>query len=509
MAEVPLGTGIHYFADPTKGKPVYFGSVYVGAADLNPKILANRVSVILLQENGTKVTLAPSAQPFVTGAGGQILYQGSVSVIKVTDTVSVRVDNQAGYQVNYNPRYNETDSLTASLNEGAKPTNGSFEIELGTGVAANWLINATNGSVVVDSTESAHGLKSLKFTGIDPSGGGTATSDLFNIAENEDIDVRFIYRSTAANTLNEVKVQYFNSAGAPVSIDTIYSNSTTNPIIYTSYIVRSTVPATAVQANILLIGVSSSGATTTASTYFDGLSFDYISQNAVVRTQGTLNAVSRIVVKDNSTGNKPSIDVEGENVGLDVEGVELYNNDITAEDITATNSITSLNDITSTAGDITAGGSVIADAITANTVNSDVDLQRNGTGDITIDSVPIYGMVILDTPETLLIAAAPTAVWTAHDSATLGTAGAKKAILRITVLSAVGVASAYLRKTGTALSANDSTLSVISTNQDTGNTVTSKGSSDTIVNLDANSDFDWQMPATTGSISIYLIGYYT
>lgn len=362
MAEVPLGTGIHYFADPTKGKPVYFGSVYVGVADENPKILANRVSVILLQEDGTKVTLAPSAQPFVTGAGGQILYQGSVSVIKVTDAVSVRVDNQAGYQVNYNPRYNETDSITATLNEGTKPVNGSFEIENGEGIAANWLTSVVTGSITADSTESSHGLKSLKFSGIDATGSGTATSDKFNVQEGSENDLRFSYRSTSATTLNEVSVRYFDSVGAPVSVDTVHSDGATNPVTYTSYLYRSIAPATAVQADIFIDGVKSTGTTTTASTYFDGVFLDYNVENAVVETVGVVNGVNNVTAIDATTGNKPQINQTGpDDVGIDIEGVEHLNGTATAPN-GFTGDLT--GDVTGNVGDnlsgeITAAGNVI------------------------------------------------------------------------------------------------------------------------------------------------------
>ncbi len=297
MAEKELGTGIHYFADPNKGKPVFFGSVYVGAADLDPFILANRVDVVLLQEGGTRIIIAPAQQPLITGAGGQIVYNNSPAVIIVTDTASVSVYNQAGIRVNYNPRYNDTSTTTAIISSGQKPINGSFEVESAPGIPANWLTSVISGSITVDTTESSHGLKSLNFAGIDSTGAGTATSDKFDVLSSSSIDVRFSYRSTAVNTLNSVSVQYYDINNAPVSTDIIYTEGAANPATYTSYLLRSVVPATAVLADILLDGVNSAGTTTSANTYFDNILIDHITENTVVSTDFIASNVNTVKIK--------------------------------------------------------------------------------------------------------------------------------------------------------------------------------------------------------------------
>ncbi len=330
MAEEILSTGIAYFADPSKGRPVFNGSVYVGQPGLDPKVFANRVDVILVQQNGLKITLSPSSQPFLTGAGGQILYNGSAAVIKVIDEVSVRVDNNNGQQVNYNPRFNETTAateLTQSLFSGIL-SNGSFEFEESTGVPVNWNMSVASGSIISTDSESNHGIRSLRFLGVDTSGAGTATSDKFNVTENGSIDVRFSYRSISATTHNEVRVNYYNGFGASISVDTLLTNSTTNPLSYTSFILRSNVPTGATRAELVFDGVKSTG-DSVSTTYFDGASVDYVIDNAVVRNTSVDSAVNSIIVSNAITGANPTIDVIGEDVGLDIEGVTLENGAIT------------------------------------------------------------------------------------------------------------------------------------------------------------------------------------
>ncbi len=46
-----------YIPDPTSGRPVSSAKLYFGQPDLDPRILANQVDVIALQEDGTQITL--------------------------------------------------------------------------------------------------------------------------------------------------------------------------------------------------------------------------------------------------------------------------------------------------------------------------------------------------------------------------------------------------------------------------------------------------------------------
>jgi len=101
--EQAIGLGSEYFNDPNIGRPVFNGSVYIGKVDLDPKNIADRITVTVIEEDGTRVTILPAAQPLLTGTGGTIIYNGKpVSVVTDLD-YSIRVDDSQGAQVYYFP----------------------------------------------------------------------------------------------------------------------------------------------------------------------------------------------------------------------------------------------------------------------------------------------------------------------------------------------------------------------------------------------------------------------
>ena len=288
MAETALQIPTTYIPDPASGRPVSSGSVYIGAADTDPETLANRISVVIIQENGARVTIAPSAQPLTTLAGGVIEYQGSPVKVLVDGVHSLKILDSNQGQKYYVPRNNET--ATTQANEGVAPVNGSFEFDTQTtGQPDNWaVVPGTNGTIAND-TDSAHGLKSLKFTGTDATGGGTATSDKFDVLAGGNVGVRYNYKSTAADTLNKIDINWYNSADALISTSSILNEGAANPTTYTSAVNSVTAPATAVRAELVLTGVDGAGTTVIGSTYFDGI--DVQSGSAAVSFDGaeTLN----------------------------------------------------------------------------------------------------------------------------------------------------------------------------------------------------------------------------
>ena len=110
MALNPVELGFEYFPDPTKGSPVYFGSIYVGEPDLDPQIPANQKTIQYRQEDGT---LVPATQPVATSAGGVPLYNGSPVQIIVDGAYSIKVLNSSGSQVYYraDSSDNESDAI--------------------------------------------------------------------------------------------------------------------------------------------------------------------------------------------------------------------------------------------------------------------------------------------------------------------------------------------------------------------------------------------------------------
>ena len=92
---------IEYFPDPTKGRPVFNGSIYVGQPNLDPEIEANRIDVTLRQQDGVEVVIQPASQPLLTGAGGVVIYDGSPVTMLADGNYSLKVLDKQGGQVYY------------------------------------------------------------------------------------------------------------------------------------------------------------------------------------------------------------------------------------------------------------------------------------------------------------------------------------------------------------------------------------------------------------------------
>lgn len=99
----------HYYPDPTKGRPVFFGSIYIGRPDTDPQITSNQLPVKAYQEDGGSVTIS---QPIQTGAGGVPMLNGSPVQLQTEGEYSIKVLNNLGAQVYY----------AASLIGGIRPS---------------------------------------------------------------------------------------------------------------------------------------------------------------------------------------------------------------------------------------------------------------------------------------------------------------------------------------------------------------------------------------------------
>ncbi len=90
----------NYYPDPTRGRPVFNGSIYVGSPDTDPQIISNQLVVTAIQEDGTSV---PIVQPIRTGAGGVPMLNGSPIQLQVSGEYSIKVLDNLGAQVYYAP----------------------------------------------------------------------------------------------------------------------------------------------------------------------------------------------------------------------------------------------------------------------------------------------------------------------------------------------------------------------------------------------------------------------
>lgn len=98
-----------YYPDPTRGRPVFNGFIYVGQPDTDPQVISNQLQVVAIQEDGISV---PIAQPIRTSAGGVPELNGSPIQLQVSGAYSIKVLDKFGAQVYY----------AASLVSGVTPT---------------------------------------------------------------------------------------------------------------------------------------------------------------------------------------------------------------------------------------------------------------------------------------------------------------------------------------------------------------------------------------------------
>lgn len=88
--------GIAYIPNPNAGRPVFFGSIFVGEPGTDPEIEINQKQITLREENGNEVQVS---QPVLTGAGGVPLFNGSPVQVLVEGNYSLRVLNKEGSQI--------------------------------------------------------------------------------------------------------------------------------------------------------------------------------------------------------------------------------------------------------------------------------------------------------------------------------------------------------------------------------------------------------------------------
>jgi hypothetical protein len=458
--------------------------------------------------------------------------------------------------------------------------NGSAELDTDTDTLPDdWtLALETSGTITVSTTQVAHGKQSFKFTG-SGNGAGTATSEKFDVLEAELIDVQFTYRTDAATSTNSVKIKWYTKADAIVSTTTVYSGTTGQPAAFTTYNRSVAAPATATRGELILGGIENGGTVETGTTYFDNViavqanqySADSLGNpivydgagNEIIRTTAVANAVNEVNITNSATGNPvPIVPTGGDtNIGVEItaKGVETVNinNALKAtnvasdvNEITVTSATTGNRPTISTSGEAdigldfendqgeemlelvatpTAVNNIrITNAITGSAAiidcsetDGDVELTRNGTGDITVDSTPVYGMVVLDEHTNILNSSnTDVSTWTAVSAG--AAAVALKAIIRITATVASttgGIGNRqqcviYVRSPASTSSPDATTRMAwadhITTdaaseiNVDT-NTFT--------VNLDSSGELEYQIEQTqTGTESttarIDLVGYY-
>jgi len=173
-------------------------------------------------------------------------------------------------------------------------------------------------------------------------------------------------------------------------------------------------------------------------------------------------------------------------------------------------------------GDVVATD-ITTDTLTATTTNGDLAISRNGTGEITIDTIPIYGLVILDETTSLVSTTSTVGSWT--NVSTSAPAGAKMAIIRCIALltdtlgsgSGNSQAILYVKSNASTSGADATTTASIAEHGTDGiTTPTSElmaDYNDIHVNLNSSGQFQYQTSVNvksgmTGTLQIRLVGYY-
>jgi hypothetical protein len=225
---------------------------------------------------------------------------------------------------------------------------------------------------------------------------------------------------------------------------------------------------------------------------------------------GTITATLTGNVTGNLTGNVTG-NVTGDLTGLASTATKLVDTNA-ADALTVVTTASAANNVR-----VTNAATGNAASVSVTETNSDLDLTRNGTGEITVDATPIYGMVILDTPVSLATDTSTTATGntpvdlSAHGSIT-GTA--VKAILNVYVdqLSggSTGASEIVVGEGGETLTtfvhrAVYANAPTITSNDSNSNQIT--------VNLASGEIFDYAIlqtgtAPTSRTVRIYLAGYY-
>ena len=89
---------ILYIPDPTKGRPLFNGQIFVGEPDTDPQVVINQKQLNVIEEDGN---IVPVTQPFLLSAGGVPVYNGNPVRLDVDGNYSIKILNKLGTQVYY------------------------------------------------------------------------------------------------------------------------------------------------------------------------------------------------------------------------------------------------------------------------------------------------------------------------------------------------------------------------------------------------------------------------
>lgn len=89
-----------YAPNPSRGRPISLGTIYIGEPDTDPTVVGNQKTIYVLEEDSS---ITQVAQPLTMGAGGVPLYNGDPVTIMTNGDYSLAILNSSGSQVYYVP----------------------------------------------------------------------------------------------------------------------------------------------------------------------------------------------------------------------------------------------------------------------------------------------------------------------------------------------------------------------------------------------------------------------
>jgi len=274
----------------SKGQPLAGGSVFLylpGTTTFIPSFMSSNITA----QNPYPVPLSSSgrAEIWVTRDCDMVITDRNGNVVVTQDNAN---PGAVGQDVS-----------------GLIP-NGSFEIDTnGDGLPDGWdIIDYTNSTNLLDSTTQTDGVYSWRFTAADANGGGNiTTSDFFPVNGVNNLTVTWDMISSITGLNNIVRVSWYDATLAFISSDNLY-NTTTPPLVWTTFQVSQAPPPTARFAKLNLFGVEVG--TGPGSTWFDRVSAAYpalgsgifdnitIQNNEIIST----NTNGEITIEPNGTG---------------------------------------------------------------------------------------------------------------------------------------------------------------------------------------------------------------
>ena len=216
----------------------------------------------------TKTT--ENANPVITDSTGAVdiwFEEAAKFDVKTSDDVQV-----SGYPVdNVQPQLASTITGNHNLLQ-----NGDFEVDSNSdGVPDNWTVTEeTNATIAIDSTSGGQisGVNGLKFTA-NGDGGGTATSDIFDVPTSAIINVIFYFKQADAATgtysVDLYWYQYDGAASAVSASTNVWSSTSGATTTFTKYSRGVTAPSDATQAKLVLTGLANGGSDESGSCWYD------------------------------------------------------------------------------------------------------------------------------------------------------------------------------------------------------------------------------------------------